>query len=97
MSQTHSSLLYFDKITLKLFVFHNIRSYNMYRVQTICNVGDPGLISELGRSAGEGIPTPVFLGFPGGSAGKEPTGSEGGLGSTPGLGRSFGEGNSYPL
>ena len=45
----------------------------MYRVQTICNVGDPGLISELGRSAGEGIPTPVFLGFPCGSAGKEST------------------------
>ena len=27
----------------------------MYRVQTICNVGDPGLISELGRSTGEGV------------------------------------------
>ena len=62
-----------------------------------CNAGDPGSIPGSGRSAGEGIPTPVFLGFPGGSAGKEPTCSEGGLGSIPGLGRSFGEGNSYPL
>ena len=30
------------------------------------------------------LPTPVFLGFPGGSAGKESTYSAGGLGSIPG-------------
>ena len=41
--------------------------------------------------------TPIFLGFPGGSAGKEPTYSAGGLGSTPGLGRSSGEGKGYSL
>ena len=39
-------------------------------------------------------PTPVFLGFPGGSAGKESACNVGGLGSVPGLGRSSGEGNS---
>ena len=52
-----------------------------------------------GRSAGEGIglPTPVFLSFPGGSAGKESACSAGDLGSIPGLGRYPGEGNSYPL
>ena len=33
------------------------------------------------------LPTPVFLGFPGGSAGKESTCSAGDLGSIPGLGR----------
>ena len=43
------------------------------------------------------LPTPVFLGFPGGSAGKESACSVGDLGSIPGLGRSPGEGNSYPL
>ena len=37
------------------------------------------------------------MGFPGGSAGKEPTCNAGDLGSIPGLGRSPGEGNSYPL
>ena len=37
------------------------------------------------------------LGFPGGSAGKESTCNAGNLGSIPGLGRSPGEGNSYPL
>ena len=36
-------------------------------------------------------------GFPGGSAGKESTCNVGDLGSIPGLGRSPGEGNSYPL
>ena len=36
-------------------------------------------------------------GFSGDSAGKEPTCNAGDLGSLPGLGRSPGEGNSYPL
>ena len=40
---------------------------------------------------------PVFMGFPGGSAGKEPTCSMGDLGLIPGLGRSPEDGNSYPL
>ena len=35
-------------------------------------------------------------GFPGGSDGKEPT-CNADLGSIPGLGRSLGEGNGYPL
>ena len=43
------------------------------------------------------LPTPVFLGFPCGSAGKESTCNAGHLGSIPGLGRSPGEGKGYPL
>ena len=43
------------------------------------------------------LPTTVFLGFPCGSAGKESACNAGGQGSIPGLGRSPGEGNSYPL
>ena len=43
------------------------------------------------------LPTPVFLGFPGGSAGKESTCNVGDLGSIPVLGRVPGEVNSYPL
>ena len=39
----------------------------------------------------------TYLGFPGGSAGKESACNVGDLGSFPGLGRSPGEGNSYPL
>ena len=43
------------------------------------------------------LPTPVFLGFPCGSAGKQSACNAGDLGLIPGLGRSPGEGNSYPL
>ena len=43
------------------------------------------------------LPTPVFLDFPGGSAGKESACNVGDLGSIPGLGRSPGEGNGNPL
>jgi len=43
------------------------------------------------------LPTPVFLGFPRGSAGKESTDNVGDLGSIPGLGRSPGEGKGYPV
>ena len=45
----------------------------------------------------EWLPTPVFLGFPCGSAGKEITFNEGDLGSVPGLERSPGGGKGYPL
>ena len=43
------------------------------------------------------IHTLVFLGFPGSSAGKESTCNSGDLNSFPGLGRSPGEGNGYPV
>ena len=43
------------------------------------------------------LPTPVFLGFPGSSDGKESDCNAGDLDSIPGLGRSPGEGNGTPL
>ena len=43
------------------------------------------------------LPTPVFLGFPCGSAGKESTCNGGNLGSIPELGRFPGEGKGCPL
>ena len=43
------------------------------------------------------LPTPVFLSFPCGSAGKESACNEGDLGSIPGLGRSPVEEKGYPL
>ena len=45
----------------------------------------------------DGLPTPVFLGFPGGSCGKESACNAGDLGSISGLGRSPGGGKGYPL
>ena len=43
------------------------------------------------------LPTPVFLGFPGGSDGKESACNVGNLDSVPQLGRSPGEGKGYLL
>ena len=43
------------------------------------------------------LPTPVLLGFPCGSAGKESACNEGDLGSISGLGMYPGEGKGYPL
>ena len=43
------------------------------------------------------LPTPVFWGFPGGSAGKESACNVGDLGSIPGLGRAPGDGKDYPF
>ena len=43
------------------------------------------------------LPTPIFLGFPCGSAGKESACNAGDLGSFPWLGRSPGEGKDYPF
>ena len=42
-------------------------------------------------------PTPVFMGFPGGSDGKESACNVRDLGLIPGFGRFPGEGNVYPL
>ena len=39
----------------------------------------------------------ILLGFPGGSDDKESACHTGDLGSIPGSGRSYGEGNGYPL
>ena len=44
----------------------------------------------------EHLPTPVFLGFPCGSAGRESACNVRDLGSIPVLGRSPGEGKGYP-
>ena len=43
------------------------------------------------------LPSPVFLGFPCGSAGKDSACNAGDLGLIPGLGRSSGEGHGNPL
>ena len=51
--------------------------------ESACNAGDHSSVPGSGRSPGEGIsylPTPVFLGFPGGSDGKKSACSAGGLG-----------------
>ena len=67
--------------------------------QMACNAGDPSSIPGLGRPPWrrDRPPTPVFLGFPGGSYGKESACNAGDLGSILGWGRSPGGGHGNPL
>ena len=67
--------------------------------ESACNAWDPSSIPESGkvRWRRDRLPTLVFLGFPCSSAGKESVCNAGDLGSIPGLGRSPGEGKSYPF
>ena len=55
------------------------------------------LMEKVTSSKGKFQASQVALGFPGSSAGKESTCNAGDLNSIPGLGRSPGEGNSYPF
>ena len=61
--------------------------------------GYSSVVSSVGKICWrrDKLHTPVFLGFPGGSAGKELASSAGELGSIPGLGGFLGEGNGYPF
>ena len=65
--------------------------------ESSCNAGHPD-DSCVGKIPWrrDRLPTPVFLGFPCSSAGKESAGNAGDQGLIPGLGRSPGEGKSYP-
>ena len=67
--------------------------------ESACNAGNLRLIPGSGRFPWrrDRLPTPVFLGFPGGSDGKESACNVGDLGSIPGLGRSPGGGHGKPL
>ena len=64
-----------------------------------CKAEDPGSIPEWERSPGERdwLPTPVLMGFHGGSDGNESTCSAGDLDSIAGLGRSPGGGHGKSL
>ena len=61
--------------------------------ESACNARDHGLV-WVGKIPWrrDRLPTPVFLGFPGSSAGRESTCNVGDLCLIPGLGRSPGEG-----
>ena len=68
-------------------------------VESACNAGGP-LFNFWVRKIPwrrDKLPTPVFLGFPGGSVGKESACNAGDLGSIPGLGRLPGGGHGNPL
>jgi len=74
------------------------RDDDIYTEEPACSAGDPGSI-PVGKIPWrrDRLPTPVFLGFPCGLAGKESACNAGDPSSIPGLGRSPGEGKGYPL
>ena len=57
------------------------------------NAGDVRDVVRKIRWRRDTLPTPIFLGFPGGSDCKESSCNEGDLGLLPGLGRSPGDGH----
>ena len=66
--------------------------------KSVCSVGDPGSIPGSGRFPGrDTLPSPVFLGFPGGWDAEESACNAGDLGLIPGLGGFPGGGHSNPL
>ena len=63
--------------------------------ESTCTAGDHGLISRLGRSAGEGIGYhSIFYSFACGSTDKESVCTAGDLGLNPGLGKSLEKGKA---
>ena len=68
-------------------------------MQEVQDAGDYGCDSWVGKIPWrrDGLPTPVFIGLPGGSDGKESACNVGDLGSIPGSGRSPGGGRGNPF
>ena len=66
--------------------------------KSTCNTGDPGFLGQENPWGRDRLPTPAFLGFPGGgSDGKESACPGGDLGSISALGSSLGGGHGSPL
>ena len=78
---------------------HKMFFHSSVGKESTCNAGDPLFDSWVRKICWkrDRLPTPVFLGFPYGSAGKQSTYNVGDLGSIPRLGRSPEEGKGYPL
>ena len=67
------------------------------RASLVAQLAKPPAMQETLCWKRHRLPTPVFLGFPGGFAGEESACNVRHLGLFPGLGRFPGEGNCYPL
>ena len=65
--------------------------------QSHCKMSSQSVVGQEDPWRREKLPTPIFLGFSGGSDGKESACNAGDLGSVPGSGRSTGRGHGNPL
>ena len=89
----------------KIYLFFNLLPYYNSGIPVAQLIKNPPAMQEIRFDSWVGkihwrrdrLPIAVFLGFPCGSAGKESTCNAGDLSLIPGLGRSPGEGNGYPL
>ena len=86
-------------VTLRLIVMRWTAPSNSLIAQLVMQCRRPQFDSWVRKICWkrDRLPTPVLLGFPCGSAGKESACSVGDLGSIPGLGRSPGEEKGYPF
>ena len=82
-------------VTISFFFLHILRN-RIVGKKSACNSEGPNWFRKIPQIRAR-LPTPVFLGFPYGSAGQESTWYAGDLSLIPGLGRYPGEGKSYPL
>ena len=95
-----SAYLYF-LISLSIYYFYNLKNLSYRkRKHTFClQCRRPWFDSWVGKIPWRRdiLPTPVYLAFPCGSAGKESARNVGDLGLIPGMGRSPGEEKGYSL
>ena len=92
--------LFFLAVLVLVFLFVCLNYYSQLSWERIClHCRRSWFDSWVGkiRWRRDRLPTPAFLGFPCGSAGKESAHNAGGLGLTPGVGWSSGEVKGYPL
>ena len=92
------SILFFESICLSLCPYYIVASLVAQLVKNLPEIQETWFNSWVRKiHPRDRLPTPLFLGFPGGSDGKESACNVRDLGSIPRLGSSPGEGNSYPL
>ena len=76
-------------VLMNLCVFSWTKPHNSVGKESIGNAGDPDSWGRKSRRRRDRLPTPGFLGFPCGSAGRESACNAGDVTSIPGLGRSL--------
>ena len=102
LSCTHSILM-FMKFIICTFHFHALEkamaTHSSILAWRIPRTKEPGRLQSMGSQSvrHDGATFTFFSGFPGDSDGKQSACNAGDLVSIPGLGRSPGEGNGYPL
>ena len=94
---SHICLIHFVHLPYTLLFWGTQQSLAGTWNQSHCKMSSQSVVGQEDPWRREKLPTPVFLGFSGGSDGKESACNAGDLGSVPGSGRSTGRGHGNPL